>query len=224
MKEKQRIKIGSWSIVHGLLSEGVEMGFRYEIRLSGSGGQGLILMGIILAEAIGIYDGKYVAQTQSYGPEARGGSSKSEVIVSDEEIDYPKAMRLDLLLAMNQKSCDEFYADLKPEGLLIVDSTFVTQIPTPKAFQIPFTRIAREKFNRDVVANIVALGALSQFTPILSAKATESAVLARVPKGTEKLNRDALRAGMNAAKRAKKAWTKLEVPPEIPKEDLLDSY
>ena len=200
------------------------MGSRYEIRLSGSGGQGLILMGIILAEAIGIYEGKYVSQTQSYGPEARGGSSKSEVIVSDEEIDYPKAMSLDLLLAMNQKACDEFYPDLKPEGVLIVDSTFVTQVPTPKAFQIPFTRIAREKFKREVVANIIALGALSQLTPIVSPKATESAVLARVPKGTEKLNRDALRAGMSAAKRAKKVWMKLEVPPEIPKEDLLDSY
>lgn len=184
----------------------------------------MILMGIILAEAIGIYDGKYVAQTQSYGPEARGGSSKSEVIVSDEEIDYPKAMRLDLLLAMNQKSCDEFYPDLKPDGLLIVDSTFVTQIPTRKAFQVPFTRIAREKFKREVVANIIALGALSLLSPIVSAKAVESAVLARVPKGTEKLNRDALRAGMNAAKRAKEAWTKLEVVPEVPKEDLLDSY
>ena len=181
-------------------------------------------MGIILAEAIGIYDGKYVAQTQSYGPEARGGSSKSEVIVSDEEIDYPKAMKLDLLLAMDQRSCDEFYNDLKPDGVLIVDSTFVTQIPTPKAFQVPFTRIAREKLKREVVANIIALGALSQLTPVVSAKAIESAVLARVPKGTEKLNREALRAGMNAARRAKKAWMKSEVPPEIPQEDLLDSY
>jgi 2-oxoglutarate ferredoxin oxidoreductase subunit gamma len=181
-------------------------------------------MGIILAEAIGIYDGKYVAQTQSYGPEARGGSSKSEVIVSDEEIDYPKVMKLDLLLAMDQRSCDEFYNDLKPDGVLIVDSTFVTQIPIPKAFQVPFTRIAREKLKREVVANIIALGALSQLTPVVSAKAIESAVLARVPKGTEKLNRDALRAGMNAARRAKKAWMKSEVPPEIPQEDLLDSY
>ena len=184
----------------------------------------MILMGIILAEAIGIYDGKYVAQTQSYGPEARGGSSKSEVIVSDEEIDYPKAMKLDLLLAMNQKSCDEFFPDLKPDGILIVDSAFVTQIPTPKAFQVPFTRIAREKFKREVVANIIALGALSQLTPIVSAKAVESAVLARVPKGTEKLNREALKAGMNAAKQAKKACMKSEMPPEVPKEDLLDSY
>jgi 2-oxoglutarate ferredoxin oxidoreductase subunit gamma len=200
------------------------MGFRYEIRLSGSGGQGLILMGIILAEAMGIYDGKFVAQTQSYGPEARGGSSKSEVIVSDEEIDYPEAMQLDLLLAMNQKSCDEFYPDLKPEGLLIVDSTFVTQVPTSKAFQIPFTRIAREKFKREVVANIIALGALTQLSPIISSKAVESAVLARVPKGTEKLNRDALKAGIAAAKRAKKEWMEAEMPPEIPKEDLLDSY
>ena len=200
------------------------MGSRYEIRLSGSGGQGLILMGIILAEAIGIYDGKYVAQTQSYGPEARGGSSKSEVVVSDEEIDYPKAMKLDLLLAMNQKSCDEFYPDLKPDGLLIVDSTFVAQLPTPKVFQIPFTRMAREKFKREVVANIIALGALSQLSPIVTPKAIESAVLARVPRGTEKLNRDALKAGMNAAKQAKKAWIKSEVPPEVPKEDLLDSY
>ena len=200
------------------------MSFRYEIRLSGSGGQGIILMGIILAEAIGIHDGKYVAQTQSYGPEARGGSSKSEVIVSDLEIDYPKVMTPDLLLAMSQKSCDEFYADLKPEGLLIVDSTLVTQLPAFNAFQIPFTRIAREKFNREMVANIIALGALTQLSTIVSPKAMETSVLARVPKGTEKLNRDALKAGVAAARRAKRDWMKKEAPQEIPKEDLLDSY
>jgi len=200
------------------------MSFRYEIRLSGSGGQGLILMGIILAEAIGIYDGRFVAQTQSYGPEARGGSSKSEVIVSDEEIDYPKVMQPDLLLAMNQRSCDEFFPELKPEGLLIVDSTFVSQVPTSKAYQIPFTRIARERFKREVVANIIALGALAQLSPIVSAKAIEAAVLDRVPRGTGKLNRDALKAGINAAQKAKKDLMKTVVPSEIPKEDLLDSY
>ena len=199
------------------------MSSRYEIRLGGSGGQGIILMGIVLAEAIGIYDGKYVSQTQSYGPEARGGSSKSEVIVSDEEIDYPKAMKPDLLLVMNQKSCDDFYHDLKTEGVLIVDSTFVTQLPASKAYQIPFTRIAREKFKREVVANIIALGALAQLTPVVSHKAIEAAVLARVPMGTEKLNRDALKAGIVAAKRAQKEQVKDEVLQEISEEDLLDS-
>jgi 2-oxoglutarate ferredoxin oxidoreductase subunit gamma len=146
------------------------------------------------------------------------------VVISDEEIDYPQAMKLDLLLAMNQKSCDDYFPDLKPEGLLIIDSTFVTQIPTSKAFQIPFTRIAREKFKREVVANIIALGALTQLSPMVSRKAMESAVLGRVPKGTEKLNRDALRAGISAAERTKKEWMEAEIPPEVPKEDLLDSY
>lgn len=180
------------------------MGYRYDIRLSGSGGQGLILMGIILAEAIGIYDGKHVAQTQSYGPEARGGSSKAEIVVSDEEIDYPEALKLDLLLAMNQKSCDDYYMDLKPDGVLIVDSTFVTQVPIQKAYQIPFTGIARETFQREMVANIIALGAISELTSIVSVKAIETAVLARVPKGTEQLNRDALKTGITAAKKVKK--------------------
>ncbi|HVN97745.1 MAG TPA: 2-oxoacid:acceptor oxidoreductase family protein [Syntrophorhabdaceae bacterium] len=180
------------------------MGYRYDIRLSGSGGQGIILMGIILAEAVGIYDGKYVAQTQSYGPEARGGSSKAEVVISDGEIDYPKALRLDLLLAMNQKACDDYYMDLKADGILIVDSTLVKQVPVSKAYQIPFTRLAREKFKREMVANIVALGALSRLTPVVSMRAIESAVLARVPKGTEQLNRDALRTGMTIAAKIKK--------------------
>jgi 2-oxoglutarate ferredoxin oxidoreductase subunit gamma len=187
------------------------MGYRFDIRLSGSGGQGLILMGIILAEAIGIYDGKYVAQTQSYGPEARGGSSKAEVVVSDQEIDYPKALKLDLLLAMNQKSCDDYYMDLKPKGILVVDSTFVNQVPIPRAYQIPFTRIARDKFKREMVANIIALGAISKLTPIVSARAIEAAVLARVPKGTEKLNRDALRAGISSAKKVEKIITSAPV-------------
>jgi len=187
------------------------MGYRFDIRLSGSGGQGLILMGIILAEAIGIYDGKYVAQTQSYGPEARGGSSKAEVVVSDQEIDYPKALKLDLLLAMNQKSCDDYYMDLKPKGILVIDSTFVNQVPIPRAYQIPFTRIARDKFKREMVANIIALGAISKLTPIVSARAIEAAVLARVPKGTEKLNRDALRAGISAAKKVEKIITSAPV-------------
>lgn len=200
------------------------MASRYEIRLGGSGGQGIILMGIILAEAVGLYEGKYVAQTQSYGPEARGGSSKAEVIISDEEIDYPKAVKLDLLVTMNQRSCDEFYGDMKPEGLLLVDSTFVSQLPPISTFRIPFTRIAREKFNKEMVANIVALGALTELTPAVSPQAMETAILGRVPKGTEKLNREAMEAGIAAAKQAKKEGPATAVPTEVPRDGLLGFY
>jgi 2-oxoglutarate ferredoxin oxidoreductase subunit gamma len=177
------------------------MAQRYEIRLTGSGGQGLIIAGIILAEAAGIYDGKSVCQTQSYGPEARGGASKAEVVISDQEIDYPKAIKPDLLLAMNQKSCDTYFFDLKPKGTLIVDSTFVKQLPTTRAIPIPFTQIARTLVGKEMAANIVALGALATITRVVSLASLETAVLNRVPPGTEELNRKALEAGIEAAKR-----------------------
>jgi len=173
---------------------------RYEIRLSGSGGQGLIIAGIILAEAAGIYDGKFVCQTQSYGPEARGGASKAEVVISDEEIDYPKAIKPDLLLAMNQKSCDVYFFDLKPTGLLIGEATHVKHLPTTRAIALPFTQIAREKLKNEMVSNVVALGALATLPSVVSLKSLEAAVLARVPAGTEELNKKALEAGIEAAK------------------------
>lgn len=176
------------------------MAERYEIRLSGSGGQGLIIAGIILAEAAGIYDGKCVCQTQSYGPEARGGASKAEVVISDKEIDYPKAIKPDLLLAMNQKSCDTFFFDLKPQGILIVDSTFVKQLPTTRAVALPFTHLARTAVGKEMTANIIALGALAALTKVVSLKSLEAAVLNRVPPGTEELNKKALGAGIEAAR------------------------
>lgn len=173
---------------------------RYEIRLSGSGGQGLILAGVILADAAGIHDGKFVCQTQSYGPEARGGASKAEVVISDQEIDYPKAIKPDLLLAMNQKACDAYLFDLKPNGMLIVDSTFVKQLPTSKAIAIPFTQIAREKLGKEIAANIVALGALATLTGVVSLKSLEAAILSRLPASSADLNKEALAAGIEAAK------------------------
>jgi len=173
---------------------------RYEIRISGSGGQGIIISGIILAEAAGIYDGKYVCQTQSYGPEARGGSSRAEVVVSDDPIDYPKAMKPDLLLAMNQKACDTYIFDLKPGGILMVNSTLVKQLPTTRAIAIPFTQMARERTGKEMIANIIALGALASLTGVVSLRSLEAAVLSRVPKGTEELNKKALEAGIEAAR------------------------
>ena len=95
---------------------------RIEIRLSGSGGQGLILAGIILAEAA-IIDGKNAVQTQSYGPEARGGASRSEVIISNGSIDYPKVSKSDILLALTEEAVIKYKGSLKEDGLLILDSS-----------------------------------------------------------------------------------------------------
>ena len=172
---------------------------RYEIRLGGSGGQGIILMAVVLAEAAGVYGDQYVCQTQSYGPEARGGKSKAEVVVSPTEIDYPKVIRMDLFLAMNQPSLDAYFDDFKPNGLLLVDSTFVDQIPTSRVIAIPFTRIARQELKQEMVANMVALCALGHFCPKVRVEHLREALLARVPAHTRQLNSDALEAGLTAA-------------------------
>jgi 2-oxoglutarate ferredoxin oxidoreductase subunit gamma len=183
---------------------------RYEIRLSGTGGQGLIFAGVILAEAAGIYDGKYVCQTQSYGPEARGGASKAEVVISDREIDYPKAIKPDLLLAMSQKSCDAYFFDLKPAGMLVVDSTLVSQLPFSRAVAIPFTQIAREKLGKEIAANIVALGAIATLSGAVSLNSLKAAVMSRIERGTEDFYRKALKLGIEAARNAMKLKAELE--------------
>jgi len=172
---------------------------RFEIRLAGEGGQGLILAGLILAEAAAVYDGKNAVQTQSYGPEARGGASKSEVVISSGPIDYPKVIQADLLLCMGQQACDKYVYDLKKDGILIVDSIYVDRAPTSRAVRVPITRIAEEATGRRITANIVSLGLIVGLTGVVSRTAIESAVKARAPKGTEALNLKALQAGFEQA-------------------------
>jgi 2-oxoglutarate ferredoxin oxidoreductase subunit gamma len=175
--------------------------FRYEVRLSGEGGQGLILAGKILAEAAAIYSDLNAAQSQSYGPEARGGASRSEVILSDGDIDYPKAMDVDLLLAFTQESCDKYHHDLKDTGILVVDSDAVKNIPEGsfRVFKAPIIRTAEEQCGRKVVANICALGFIGRLLDMVSEEALESAVQSRVPRGTEAINLKAFRVGVELA-------------------------
>lgn len=177
---------------------------RFELRLSGSGGQGMIFASVVLGEAIGLAEGKNVVQSQSYGPEARGGASKADVVVSSEEIFYPKAMKLDLLLAMTQESMDKYYADLKEGGILIVDTSLVTSVPTDKYYGLEFTRLARHEIGQIMVANVIALGAIAALTGIVSLESITNAVLSRAPKGTEDKNRKAVELGYNEAMKLKK--------------------
>lgn len=174
---------------------------KYELRLSGTGGQGLILAGIILAEAA-LLDEKLAIQSQSYGPEARGGSSKAEVIISDEAIYFPKVTRPNLLLAMSQEAMNKYGHDLPADGILVTDSLFVTKLPEHqgKIYQLPITHTAKEALGKALVANIIALGALVKITGIVSQASFEKAVLNRVPKGTEEMNKKALLLGMELVK------------------------
>lgn len=171
----------------------------WEIQLSGSGGQGMVLAGLILAEA-GIIAGKNVVLTQTYGPEARGGATKAEVIIGDGEIDYPKVQHPDLLLAMSQAALDKYGTNLQGESLVLVDSTNVTDLTCAcgQVVALPLTKIAREETGNLTMANMVALGALVGLTKVVSEEALEEAVLARIPKGTEELNMKALKLGYQA--------------------------
>lgn len=173
-----------------------------QLRLSGTGGQGLILAGIILAEAA-LLDGKKAIQSQSYGPEARGGSSKSEVLISNEVIHYPKITMPNVVLAMSQEACKKYTVDLPEDGILITDNQFVGELPEKKfkkIYELPITHTAQEGLGKALFANIVALGAITKITEVVSIASLTKAVLNRVPKGTEDLNEKAIKMGLDLVK------------------------
>ena len=178
------------------------MATRTEIRLAGEGGQGMILAGIILAEAASIYDGKMAVQTQSYGPEARGGASKSEVVIADGEIDHPEVLSADVVVTLSQEAFDKYAGSVKAGGLLIVDQDAVHSIHVPDAVRVPISWLALQTTGKAITANTVALGVLVGLTGVVSRQAIEKAITARAPRGTEEMNRKALQAGFEAAEMA----------------------
>ena len=125
-------------------------------------------------------------------------------MVSSQEIFYPKAMKLDLLLAMTQESMDKYYADLKEGGILIVDTSLVTSVPTDDYYGLEFTRLARHEIGHIMVANVIALGAIAGLTDIVSLESITNAVLSRAPRGTEEKNKKAVELGYNEALKLKK--------------------
>lgn len=176
---------------------------RKEARLSGFGGQGIILAGEILGKAAALYDGKHATFTQSYGPESRGGACAAEVVIDDGPVHYPHVLDPDILVVMSQGAYHRYAPELRPGGLLIYDEDLVKIDQTAKnhrVLAVPATRIA-EGLGRKLVANIVILGFLAAVTDLASSEALLKAVLASVPKGTEDLNRRAFEAGMEYGKR-----------------------
>ncbi len=174
-----------------------------EIRLSGSGGQGLILAGIILAEGA-IIQGNNAIQSQSYGPEARGGASKAEVIISRDEIHFPKVEEADILLSLTQVAFDKYVDSTKEDGILVLDSSIKIpeNLKVKRVIRIPILDTASNVVGKKMVANIVALGAIQELSGIVDKECLEKALLSRVPKGTEDLNKKALEEGYKLIKKA----------------------
>jgi 2-oxoglutarate ferredoxin oxidoreductase subunit gamma len=176
-----------------------------QVRFSGAGGQGLITAGVILAEAA-MLEGRNVVQTQTYGPEARLGSSKSEVIISSARIAYPEVTVPDVLLCMSQEAARRYLARVHSETMVIVDSANVpADIATPgKVIRLAITDAAI-KIGSKVVANTLALCALNTLVPLVSRDALLRAIVARVPAKFRDLNQRAAEAGEALALQARAA-------------------
>jgi 2-oxoglutarate ferredoxin oxidoreductase subunit gamma len=176
---------------------------RKDVRIAGFGGQGIILAGIVIGKAAALHDNLFAVQTQSYGPEARGGASRTEVVISDSEIDYPKVQHPDIFVAMSHEALIK-YLDLKDSGILIVDPDMIKEeeiLPYVEKhdinyFKAPATKTATEKIGLSIVANIVMIGAIIKATSVVSEDAARKAIAESVPPGTEAKNIAAFEAGL----------------------------
>jgi 2-oxoglutarate ferredoxin oxidoreductase subunit gamma len=175
---------------------------RTEIRIAGLGGQGIILAGILLGQAA-IHEGKKAVQTQSYGAETRGGAARSEVILSNERIDYPKVISADITITMSQESFDKYGSDAKPEGALFVDPDLVTHIPATvrtTIYRVPSTKLAADELKKTLVANMIMLGALAAVTKCVELDSLRMSLSEVAPKASLDLNIRALERGFEWAR------------------------
>ncbi len=168
-----------------------------EIRIAGFGGQGIIRTGLILAAASCIHGNRNATQTASYGPESRGGKCRSEVIISDEEIDFPKVEHPDILVAMSQEAFTEYSRDLKENGILIIDPDLVPDHnlkSRARTYEVPATKIA-ERLGTRIVANVVMIGAFAAISDIIEKELLIKSVERNVPKALRKTNIAAFEEG-----------------------------
>ncbi len=169
---------------------------KMELRLTGSGGQGVILATIILAEAA-LSGGKNAVQSQSYGPEARGGMCKAEVIVSDEQIWFTKVQKPTFLLALTQDSLEKYSKGLDRDCLVMADSSLdlPESLKGMKVLQVPILETARDVVGKSFTANIVAVAAINSALCLVPFEVLKESVMHRIPKGTEAINLKALEEG-----------------------------
>ena len=169
---------------------------RYDIRLCGYGGQGIILAGYLVGQAASIFEHKNAVFTLDYGPEARGGACRADVVVSEAPVRYPYIDTPSILVAMSQQAYDKYCPETPQNTLVIIDKDLVKpgRMKGRKLLAVPPRRIA-EELGRVAVANVVMLGFLTAATNIVSAEAMKKSILTSVPKGTEELNSKAFERG-----------------------------
>jgi 2-oxoglutarate ferredoxin oxidoreductase subunit gamma len=176
---------------------------RLEVRMAGFGGQGIISAGLMLAMAACIHEDRNAVQTRSYGPESRGGACKSEVVISDGEIDFPTVTEPDVLVVMSQEAYDAYVDTVKKGGTLLLDSDLVPKEKVTsriRVFRVPATKIA-EEVGKTLVANVVMLGALTSIINLVNIKSMKKSILSTIPRDTEKLNLAAFKRGYDCGKR-----------------------
>ncbi len=169
---------------------------RKEIRISGFGGQGIVLAGYLVGKALALYQGLEAAMTQSYGPEARGGASASNVVVADRPIDYPFIHSADILIAMSQEAYTRYHSDLKPAGKILIDSGLVTPEVGQSVSGLPATEIA-EELGRRIIANVVMLGFLCHSTELIERDALIQSIQTTLPQKAIDLNLTAFERGFS---------------------------
>lgn len=169
---------------------------RFEVRLSGEGGQGVILGGAILAEAAILHEARFAVQSPMYGSRVRGGPTKVDVIVSDEEIIYPRATCINFFLSLAQISYDKFCTELADDAIIMIDKNLVPNVTDHYlVYRYPFVEVAKNELNNVVLSNIIALAALVELTGAVSPEALWQAIAARVPQKYLDLNRRAMELG-----------------------------
>lgn len=175
---------------------------KQELRLAGSGGQGVILATVVLAEAA-LLSGKYTAQSQAYGPEARGGSCKAETLISDSPIGFTKVQNPTFLMVLTQRSFDHYGPETDEDCLILMDSELSVPEGTraSRIVSLPILDTAKNVMGRIQTANIVAVGCINELLKITDAETMEKAVMMHIPKGTEKLNVKALEEGRNLVRK-----------------------
>jgi len=171
---------------------------RKEILIGGVGGQGVVLSGILLGTAATLFDGKQAVQTQSYSSELRGGSTRAEVILSEERVTDPQVRKPDILIVLAEDALSKYIGQIKPKGLLVIDSDLVKGAKPGEyeILSIPATSVADKEMGNIVVANLIILGALIKKTGLLSVESMEKAIEVSVPKKAITLNLNAFRRGL----------------------------